>query len=155
MEECLDTLDFGQTEVVNRSLGNILRSLVYKNPNQWDLALSQAEFFYDETPNRSTGMSPFQVFFRMHPRGVYELRDLSKQETRSAKAEEFAEQIQKLQEDVNQRVQKNTQKYNQRADMKRTEREFQVDDLVMVFMRKESFSSRDFQKTKNEKDRTM
>ena len=31
---------YGQTKVVNKSLGNILRSLVYKNPKQWDLALS-------------------------------------------------------------------------------------------------------------------
>ena len=29
----------GQTEVTNRSLGNILRSLVSEHPNQWDLAL--------------------------------------------------------------------------------------------------------------------
>ena len=68
----------GQTEVVNRSLGNILRSLVYKNPKQWDLALAQADFDYKDTPNRSTGMSPFQIIFRMHPIGVYELIDLGK-----------------------------------------------------------------------------
>ena len=68
----------GQTEVVNRSLGNILRSFVYKNPKQWDLVLAQAEFSYNDTPNRITGMSPFQIYFGMHPRGVYELRDLSK-----------------------------------------------------------------------------
>ena len=96
MEECLDTLDFGQTEVVNRSLGNILRSLVYKNPKQWDLALSEVEFSYNDTLNRSTRMRPFQIFFGMHPRGVYELRYLGKQETRSARVEEFAEMIQKF-----------------------------------------------------------
>jgi len=32
----------------------------------------------------------------MHPRGVYELRDLGKQEAKSASAEEFAEQMQIL-----------------------------------------------------------
>ena len=44
----------GQTEVVNRSLGNILRSLVHQNPKQWDLALAQVEFAYNDRPNRST-----------------------------------------------------------------------------------------------------
>jgi len=68
----------GQNEVVNRSLGNILRSLVYKNPKQWDLALARAKFAYNDTPNQSTGMSPFQIVFGMNPRGVYELRKLGK-----------------------------------------------------------------------------
>ena len=74
----------GQTKVVNRSLGNILRSLVYENPKQWDLALAQAKFAYNDSPNRSTGMSPFQIVYGMHPRGVYELRNLGGQERRSA-----------------------------------------------------------------------
>ena len=68
----------GQTEVVNRSLGNILIILVYEHLKQWDLDLAQAEFTYIDSPNRSTGMSPFQIIYGMHPRGVYELRDLGK-----------------------------------------------------------------------------
>eukprot|EP00253_Pinus_taeda_P024515 PITA_24515 len=129
----------GQTEVVNRSLGNILRSLVYKNPKQWDLALVHTEFSYNDTPNRSTRMSPLHIFFCMHPRGVYELRDLGMQETRSAKAEEFVEQMQKLQEDVNQRLKESSKKYKQSDDEKRTKKEFQVGDLVMAYLRKERF----------------
>ena len=79
-----------QIEVVNRSLGNILRSLVYKNPKQWDLSLTRDEFSYNDTQNQNTMMSPFQIDFRMTPRCVYELSNLGKKETRSATAKEFA-----------------------------------------------------------------
>jgi hypothetical protein len=48
-----------QTKVVNRSLGNLLRSLVTKHNSQWDQILPQAEFSYNDSPNRSTGKSPF------------------------------------------------------------------------------------------------
>lgn len=49
----------GQTTVTNRSLGNILRSLVSDHPKQWDLALPQVEFAYNDSPNRSKILSPF------------------------------------------------------------------------------------------------
>lgn len=77
----------GKIEVVNMSLGNILRSLVYKHPKQWDLVLAQAEFSYNDTPNRSTGMNPFRIVFGMHPRGVYDLIYFGKQDIRSANFE--------------------------------------------------------------------
>jgi len=64
-----------QTEVVNRSLGNLLRSLIGENSWMWDRVLAQAEFTYNDLPNRSTGYNPFQILYNMHPRRVYELRD--------------------------------------------------------------------------------
>jgi transposase InsO family protein len=45
----------GQTEVVNRSLGDLLRSLVTEHHSQWDNILPQAEFAYNDSVNRSTG----------------------------------------------------------------------------------------------------
>ena len=45
----------GRTEVINRSLGNLLRSLIGEHPKQWDHVLAQAEFSYNVSPNRSIG----------------------------------------------------------------------------------------------------
>jgi hypothetical protein len=65
----------GQTEVVNRSLRDLPRSLVTEHHNQWDNILPQAEFAYNDSINRSTWKSPFQVVYGMQPRGISELRD--------------------------------------------------------------------------------
>ena len=68
----------GQTEVVNRSLGNLLRSLLGEHPKQWHQVLAQAKFSYNDSPNRSITQSPFHLVYGMHPRGVCELRNLGK-----------------------------------------------------------------------------
>jgi IS30 family transposase len=49
----------GQAEIVNRSLGYLLRSLVAEHRSQWDKILSQVEFAYNDSPNKITGYSPF------------------------------------------------------------------------------------------------
>jgi hypothetical protein len=81
----------GQTEVVNRSLGDLLRSLATEHHSSWDQILPQAEFAYNDSVNRSTGKSPFQILYGTQPRGVSELRESGQAETSSASAEEFAE----------------------------------------------------------------
>jgi hypothetical protein len=62
MEEAGNNLSFsstyhpqmdGQTEVVNQSLGDLLRSLVAEHHSQWDQILPQAEFAYNDSPNRA------------------------------------------------------------------------------------------------------
>jgi hypothetical protein len=60
----------GKTEVVNRSLGDLLRSLVTEHHSSWDNILPQAEFAYNDSVNRSTG----KVHFRLcmgHNRGEF------------------------------------------------------------------------------------
>ena len=68
----------GKIEVTNMILGNILRSLVGDHPKQWDKELAQVEFAYNDSPNRSTGLSPFHIVYCMHSRGIYELRNFGK-----------------------------------------------------------------------------
>jgi hypothetical protein len=65
----------GKIEVVNRSLGDLLRILVIEHHSQWDSILLQEEFAYNDSVNRSTGQSPFQVVYGTQLRGIFELRD--------------------------------------------------------------------------------
>ena len=63
----------GQTEVVNFSLGNLLRSLVGDHLKSWDQKLYQAEFAYNRSVNRSTGFNPFYVVYGYNPRSPLDL----------------------------------------------------------------------------------
>jgi hypothetical protein len=65
----------GQTKVVNISLGDLLGIFVTEHHINWDNVLPQAEFAYNDSVNRSTGKSPFQIVYGRQPRGVSELRD--------------------------------------------------------------------------------
>lgn len=138
----------GQTEIVNRILGNLLCSLVGENSRQWDCVLAQVEFTYNDSPNRSTGRSPFQILYGMHPHGVHKLRDLGRLEWRSANGEDFAKMINDLHEQVKAKLQKNSQRYKQKADLKRQEVQFNVGDLVLAHPRKERFPKGEYNKLK-------
>jgi hypothetical protein len=101
---------------MNRSMGDLLRSLVTEHHSQWDHILPQAEFAYNDSVNRSTGQSPFQIVYGMQPRGISELRDSEQTATRSASAEEFTEAMKELHSQVKQRLLSSSQEYKRRAD---------------------------------------
>lgn len=90
----------GQTEVVNRSLGNLLRSLVGKNLRQWDLILTQAEFAYNRSPSQTTGTSPFFVVYGRNPIIPLDLAPLPTVIQFSSDAADQAKNIKQLHEQV-------------------------------------------------------
>lgn len=59
----------GRIEVVNRSLGNLLRCFFFfgKNIQKWDLTLTQAEFAFNRSWNQATGKSPFEIVYGLNP----------------------------------------------------------------------------------------
>jgi hypothetical protein len=145
----------GQTEVVNRSLGDLLRTLVTEHHSSWDSILPQAEFAYNDSVNRSTGKSPFQIVYGRQPRGVSELRDSEQTNTSSANAEEFTEAIKELHSQVKERLLKSSQEYKRRADQHRRQLQFEVGDLVLAHLRKERFSERNIQQAEDEENQAM
>ena len=56
-----------QTEVVNRSLSDMLRCLVGVKQGVWDLILSTTEFTYNNSINCSTGKVLFKLLMATHP----------------------------------------------------------------------------------------
>ena len=119
--------------------------------SSWDQILPQAEFAYNDSVNRSTGKSPFQILYGTQPRGVSELREPEQAETSSARAEEFAEAMHELHEKVKQRLQKSNQEYKRRADQRRRQLQFAVGDLVLAHLRKERFPRGTYNKLKMRK----
>ena len=64
------------------------------------MVISQAEYAYNDSVNRTIGKSPFEIVYGMHPRGVCELRDLGDMEHRSGHAEDFSQTMKEIQEQV-------------------------------------------------------
>jgi len=94
----------GQTEVVNRSLGTLLRCLVGENFRAWDSVLSTAKFAYNSSVNRTTSMSPFEIVTCYRPRAPIDLIPMSASHCRSESASSFALHIHSLHQKIRHRI---------------------------------------------------
>lgn len=129
----------GQTEVTNRTLGNMIRSVCGDKPKQWDLALPQVEFAYNMAVHSATGKSPFSLVYTSVPKHVVDLVPLPKAPGVSASAEAMAKDILETKETVRARLEATGQKNKRAADKRRRLKVFKAGDDVMVFLRKERF----------------
>lgn len=82
--------------MVNRSLGNLLRCLVGEHIKSWDSVLPIAEFAYNNSVNRTTGMSPFEVVYGHKLRAPIDLMPMSALHRSFASANDFARHIHDL-----------------------------------------------------------
>ena len=106
----------GQTKVVNRSLGNLLRCLVGDNLGNWDLLLPHAEFAYNSSVNRSIGKSPFEVVHGYRPRKPLDLIPLPTHARMSDSAESYAHHIKELHKEISQKIQTSNEFYKHMAN---------------------------------------
>ena len=127
----------GQTEVTNRTLGNILRTLVKKNTKDWDEKLAHAEFAYNRCPSMTTKYSPFECVYGFNPLTPTTLVCLPLQDRGTWNAEKQLTTAQQIHAQVQQNIMHANEKYKQHADKGFKERRrFKVGDLVWVYLRK-------------------
>ncbi|GKC52365.1 RNA-directed DNA polymerase [Tanacetum coccineum] len=119
----------GQTEVVNQSLGNILRSLIGDNAKQWDLILPQVEFAYNRSVNRTTVP-------------ILEVGQFSKERA------DQSEQIKELHRSVQEQIIRHNKQYKEHADKRQKHVLYREGDLVWIHLRKERFPAGRFGKLK-------
>ena len=91
---------YGQTKVVNRSLGQLLRCLVRDHITTWDQVLPMAKFAYNNSVNRSTGISPFKAVTDVRPRLPIDLVPLPLEARPCAEADNFIKHMQQIHDEV-------------------------------------------------------
>ena len=143
----------GQTEVVNRSLGALIRSLVKKNVREWESLLPHAEFAYNRSTSQTTGCSPFKAVYGMNPIGPLDLSPIHIDDHFSGEVDDRAKFIKKIHEQVRNKIMKQTEKYKRQADKHRKKVVFKEGDLVWIHLRKERFPNRKYSKLQPRADR--
>ena len=127
----------GQTEVTNRTLGNLLRCLVQGNTTAWDELLPRAEFTYNASEHRATRYSPFRITTVKDRNLPVDLLPLPTPSAYSTEAITLATDLTALHQQVHDRLTEYNNKVKTAIDEHRHSREFQEGDMVMIKLRPE------------------
>ena len=119
----------GQTKWVNQTLEQYLRIYCNYQQDNWSLLLPLAEFTYNNTPNESTGTSPFFANKGYHPNiTVHPERELA-----SAWARTFVTDLDQLHQDLRENLADAQKRYQIPADSwRKPPPDFQLSQEIFV-----------------------
>jgi len=129
----------GQTEVVNRTLGTLLRAFIKKNLKSWEDYLPHCEFAYNHAMHSASKFSPFEIVYGFNPISPLDLIPLPECERVSMDGKKKAEMVQQIHEQAKRNLEEKTKQYAKQANKGRREMIFEVGDQVWVHLRKERF----------------
>jgi len=112
---------------------------VKKNIKEWDELLTHAEFAFNRTPSKATGLSPFQVVYGQNPRTPLDLTSIPTPIKFSWEAEKRAKEIQDLHSHIRERIEKSNAQAMNQANKHKKNVQYQPGDLVWIHLRKERF----------------
>ena len=129
----------GQTEVVNRSLGNLLRVLIKKNLKNWEECIPHAEFAYNRAKHSSTNMSPFKVVYGFEPFTALDILPLPLHQRVNLDLDKRADYIKNIHEETRTTLEKHAKLQADYINKKKKEMIFQKGDLVWLHLNKDVF----------------
>ena len=130
----------GQTEVVNRTLGTLLRTVLRKNLKTWEACLPHVEFAYNRAVHSTTNCSPFEVVYGFNPLTPLDLLPMPNVSVfKHKEGQAKADYVKKLHERVKDQIERKNKSYAKQANKGRKKVVFEPGDWVWVHMRKERF----------------
>jgi hypothetical protein len=129
----------GQAEVVNRTLGTMLKAILKKKLKMWEECLPHVEFAYNQTTYSTTKVSPFPIEYGFNPCAPIDILPLPTSERIHDDAKERAEFILKMHETTKHNIEKMTEKYRVAGSKGKREVKLEPGDLVRLHLRKDRF----------------
>ena len=129
----------GQTEVVNRTLSQLLRSMIKKNLKEWEDCLPHVEFAYNRAVHSTTELCPFEVVYGFKPITPLDLLPLPIHERVNMEASKRADFVRKIHVKTKELIEKKGKNNAARVNKKRKEMLFKPGDMVWVHFRKDRF----------------
>ncbi|KAK1648829.1 hypothetical protein QYE76_066634 [Lolium multiflorum] len=125
--------------VVNRTLSQLLRSMIKKNLKEWEECLPHVEFAYNRAVHSTMELCPFEVVYGFKPITPLDLLPLPIHERVNMEASKREDFVKKIHVKTKELIEKKGKSNAARMNKKRKEMLFKPGDLVWVHFRKDRF----------------